>query len=101
MIIQGPSRSLYKKNIKENLFIELKERGIYQRLNRLKASGVQLPEDIDDYYNKIPLKYSFKSSTKKDSDQEDFPFWHSKAKWEGAEKRYHNWTPEQIFKEVT
>ena len=92
LIMKGPSRSLYRKDIKET--------AIYQRLNNLKISGVKLPKDIEGNYNKIQSKYPFKSSTEKDSDKEDFPVWNSEATWSGDEKRYHNKTCEEIFKEI-
>ena len=97
LIIKGPTRSL---DIEEKLFMEIKETAIYQRLNNLKVSGIELPKDVEDNYNKIQSKYSFKPRIEKSSDKEDFPFWHSVAKWSGAEKRYNNKTCEKIFEEI-
>ena len=99
LIIKGPPRSLFREDIDDNIFTELKERAIYQRLHCLKISGVQLTKDIETYFNKIPSKYSFKPSTETD-DLYDFPFFHAESKWEGAEESYHNLTPEQIFNRI-
>ena len=100
LIMKGPSRSLYREDIEDSLFTEIKERAIYQKLHNLKTSGIELPKDIEDNYNKIQSKYSFKPSTEKGSDKEDFPFWHSGATWSGDEKRYHNQTCEKTFEEI-
>ena len=100
LIMKGPSRSLYREDIEESRFTEIKETAIYQGLNNLKTSGIKLPKDIEDNYNTIQSKYSFKPSTEKDSDKEDFPFWHSGATWSGDKKRYHNQTCEKTFEEI-
>ena len=65
LVMQGPPRSLYREDIKDTHFIELKEKVIYPRLNNLKISGVEFPKDVEDNYNKIQLQYSFKPSAQK------------------------------------
>ena len=97
MIMEAPSKSLFRVDIDENLFTQLKEKAIYERLNWLKGSGVQLPEDINTYYNKIQSKYNI-SEKKEDSDS--FPFYQTGPSALGSKKLFHNLTNKQIFKKI-
>lgn len=100
LIMQGPPKSVFRESIDNDIFNELKERGIYKRLSCLKDSGIQFPEDVENEYRRIQKKYSIQSSEVINNDQKDFLFSHKEAHWVGSEKRYHNWTDEQIFKEI-
>ena len=101
LIMKGPPRSLFKEDIEDKIFDEIKERSIYQRLNRLESLGIKFPENIERYYKKIASKYSFKPSVEKDDDQEDFPFFHEASfRRIGSENRYRNLTNEQIFEDI-
>ncbi len=100
LIMKGPDRSLYKADIDENYFTELKERAIYLRLHHLKFSDAQFPEDIEKYYKEIPVKYSFAPSKKESAEREGFPVYMEGPKQIGSEKHYHNMTNEQIFNDI-
>ncbi len=100
LIMKGLPQSLFKENIDENFFMELKERAIHLRLHHLKFSGVQLPKDIEKYYKKIPIKYSFTPSTKEDSDRDGFSFYTEEPTLLGSENRYHNMTDTAIFNDI-
>ena len=92
LIKEGPSRNLFKKDIDESIFIECKEKDIYERLDYLKEGRASLPEEINIYYNKIQKKYSLKPSQSKEDD-----FHTETAVWRGSQKRYHNLAPKQIY----
>ncbi len=96
LIIKGPPRHLYE-NINDKIFVELKEREIYQKLNRMKASGTPLPKDIERRYNSIQSKYSLPNKV---DDSDNFPVFHTGVRRSGLEKYYHNMTDEQIFNDI-
>ncbi|MDE0092602.1 MAG: hypothetical protein OXN83_04895, partial [Oligoflexia bacterium] len=93
LIKKGPPQS---KDIEK----EYIERAIYLRLHHLKFSGAQFPKDVEKLYKAIPIKYSFKPSTKKEAERESFSFYIREPTQIGSEKRYHNMACEEIFKEI-
>ena len=97
LIVKGPFRP---EGIEEASFVEYKEREIYLRLHHLKFSEVQFPKKIEKLYKELPSKYSFKPSTRKDADREGFSFYLMGPTQIGSEKRYHNMTCAEIFKEI-
>ena len=97
LIMKGPDRSLYSTDIDEEFFIEQKKRQIYKRLNCLKDSKIQLPADIETYYNQIQSKYNI-PKTRENSD--GFSVSHKRVRRFVFEKRYHNMTNEQIFEDI-
>ena len=115
LIIQGPSRIIFKKDIDDKLVQEEIERYVCQRLNKLKSSGVQLSESTEKYhssiqkkienYNKqIQLKHPEikvipKDMLSTDDDRDDFPFWH-KGVSRREIKPYHNWSAERIYNDI-
>lgn len=110
LIIQGPPRSFFKESINDKQFTEYKERGICQRLNCLKFSGVQFLGNIEKYYNniqqnienynkQIQKKYKLAASDQPD-DSDDFPFYCKGAGIVGNEKKYHNLKPQQIYEDI-
>lgn len=94
IIRKGPLKSFFREDIEEKLFVELKERAIYQRLDWLKLSVGQLPEDIEPYYNEIQSKYNI---LKKRKDSDSFPFYLAGPSVLGSKKLFHNKTNEKVF----
>ena len=96
LIMKGSSRH----DINDSSLKEYKERDIYLRLHHLKFSGVQFPKDIEKFYKKIPVRYSFKPSTREEAEQEGFSFYIGEPTQIGSEKRYHNMTYKETFEEI-
>ena len=53
-ILEGPPRSLYRQDIPEDTWKELRDRAIRLRLGKLAESGVELPARHQETYNLIP-----------------------------------------------
>ena len=103
LIKKGPSRSLYNIGEKDAdvIFKEIKERSIYQRLQRLKLNKISFPQDIEKIYTEIQKKYPLpKTLTKKEIDKQEFPFYHGGAKLAGSERRYYDKTVEEVFDDI-
>ena len=99
LIMKGPPYS----NIKDaspSYLKESKERSIYLRLHHLQFSGFQFLKDIEKFYKEIPNKYSFKPSTKEEAERESFPVYMEDAIQVDFEKRYHDKTVDEIYKEI-
>ena len=110
LIMQGPHRSYFNESVDDKQFKEYKERNIYERLKRLKFSGILFPGNIEknyiniqqniEIYNKqVQKQYNLSDVTPSDDDRDDFPFWHT-----GIHRRelmeYHSWTPETIYNDI-
>ena len=100
LIMKGPNRSLYKTELNENNFTELKERAIYLRLHHLHFSGILFSGDEKTFYEEIPKKYSFIPSRKEKAERESFPFYMEGPTQIGSKKRYHHKTDEEIFEDI-
>ena len=98
LIMKGPFRP---EGIEDDLFLNYKERATYLRLHHLQLLGVQFPKDVKKFYEEIPVKYSFQPSTKEDAEREGLSFYIiGKPRQIGSERRYHNMTCTEIFKEI-
>ena len=97
LIMKGPPRSLYKKDIDEKDFIKSKERYVYKRLNSLKIAGAPLPKDAETYRNQIQSKYK---TPKETDDSDNFPIYQYGWSTLTPEKRYHNMPVEEIVDEI-
>ena len=87
-IMQGPSRSLFRKNFSDNEIERYKNLSIYHKLNCLKEVNVDFPEKIEKYYNEIQKQYP--SETKKIKYEfNDFPFY-IETFWEGEHSTLYN-----------
>ena len=101
LILEGPSRSLYVRKIKESHFEELKEWSIFRILKQLKKSNNKLNKDLEDLYSKIKSTYSWlKEDYNRTDERDSFPYYSTEAQIVGDEKKYHNKTNEEIFKNI-
>ena len=99
LIFKGPARSLFKKDVNEKEFNKYKEIEIWEKLSDIKISGIQLPEDMEKFYQEVQSKHSLRPKTK-DDDSRKFPFYMTKPRLLGSERRYHKLTNEEIFNDI-
>lgn len=56
-ILEGPPRSLYRRDIPNDIWKDLRDHAIFLRLGKLKESGATLPKSTKDAYERIqPLQ---------------------------------------------